>query len=281
MSEDWSKWTYDNPPVAGAELTDEGWTIPLAGTDPADGLTEVIVAIGGAASDADKAGAADIQLVEIVSTSVDAGDTVQVRVTYNENVDVTAGATLDLTTTGVSGTITCTAAEQLNGNIVIFEGTVPVEAGSITLEAGSITGTIEDDIGGTASDLVFVAGDLGEAGPIVVNAPVLQSVAFTAGAAQGETLDVTVTYNEDVDVTAGATLEVTTTGAGGNFNATAAEQLGTSTVVFSVTIPSETGDLTIATQDITGTIVADDNGVAAELNIDGTQATAAGTVNIA
>lgn len=44
MTENWDNWNFlDNKPDSDAVLTEAGWEIPLKGTDPSKGLTELIV----------------------------------------------------------------------------------------------------------------------------------------------------------------------------------------------------------------------------------------------
>lgn len=157
QNEDWTNWDNETPPVEGAFLTDRGWEIPLKGTDPADGLTEVIVALRGVASGV--AAAANIVVVGFVPTEPAhvQGDPLQVKVVFNENVDVTAGATITITTTGVSGTIVATAAAQLDTNEVIFDAVIPLETGDLSIAAQTLTGTIVDDTDATPSDLTVSA----------------------------------------------------------------------------------------------------------------------------
>lgn len=154
-----SGWDLNTPPVEGAVLTDRGWEIPLKGTDPADGLTELIVAIGQGDATTEAA-EANIVGVGFEDTDLAQGDTVAVLVTFNENVDVTAGATINITSTGVSGDFVATAAEQLGENVIRFEATVPSETADLTIDAQTISGTIVDAGTAVASELVVEAGDI-------------------------------------------------------------------------------------------------------------------------
>ena len=86
-----------------------------------------------------------------------------VIVVYNELVDVTNGATLTVTASGQSNP-TATAAAQTGTNRVEFTFTVPNAATNLSIAAQTISGTIKDAGTNTASDKVFVAGDVIGAG---------------------------------------------------------------------------------------------------------------------
>ena len=83
----------------------------------------------------------------------------------------------------------------------------------------------------------------------------ISSVFFTDSAyAQADAGSVTISWNEKVDITNGATLVVTGSVTGA-VTATAAAQTGTNTGVFNFTVPSQTEDLSIGAQTVSGTIV--------------------------
>lgn len=152
-----SGWDLNNPPVEGAILTERGWELPLKGTDPAEGLTELIVAIGQPDATV-AAGGADIVSVNWADEDLEQGDTVGVVIQFNEKVDVTAGATIDIVSSGAAGTVTLTAAEQLDTGSVLFEGTVPSETADLTIPAPlAITGTVAADDGGAVETTALAA----------------------------------------------------------------------------------------------------------------------------
>ena len=90
-------------------------------------------------------------------------DTGKVVVVYNENVNVTNGATLTVTATGGSNP-TATAAAQTGVNKAEFTFTVPSRTHTLSIGAQTISGTIVDATGGAASDKGIVAGDVIDAG---------------------------------------------------------------------------------------------------------------------
>lgn len=149
----------NNPPVEGAVLTERGWEIPLAGTNPTKELTEVIVAIGGGDL---AAGAANIKSIAFADVTLAQGAAVSVVVVFNEKVNVTNGATI--TISAVDGTISqdplppivLTAAAHTGKNKITFSGGVaPSEAATLYIEPQTITGTIVDKDGGGASSKVI------------------------------------------------------------------------------------------------------------------------------
>lgn len=273
--ENWTNWDKDTPPTKGAYLAADGWRIPLKGTAPSKELSELIVAIkDDGAVDVDLA---DIVLVEFDSDTYIAGDTIQVNVHYNELVDVTTGATLDLTTTGTSSTIELTAVEQTGVNIVEFTGTIPTETGDITIGAQTITGTIADSSDATSSDLTISAGNVTDAGTISIVLAEVTDVQFDEAAyAQADPITVTVTYDEEVSISAAGEITISSTGASGAFVLTAAAQTGTA-IDFTGTVPSEAGTLSIGTQEIAATVVTVADGEPVDLTVSSALGTAAGT----
>ena len=129
---------------------------------------EVLVSIdglvGAGGSGTDTIGAATITAVFYEETSYAGGATGSVVVIYNERVDVTNGATLVVTNTTDSADITATAAAQTNTNRVEFTFTAAATDKVHTIGAQTISGTIKDAGTNTASDKVFVAGDVKGAG---------------------------------------------------------------------------------------------------------------------
>tara|TARA_B100001939_G_C16577454_1_gene461243 strand:+ start:21 stop:560 length:540 start_codon:yes stop_codon:yes gene_type:complete len=136
---------------------EEGWV--LKKSVGSRELEEVLVAVSGATNLATALGNADITGVYFEAASYDQGDSANVIVVYNENVDVTNGATLTVGATGGSD-VTATAAAHDGKNKVSFAFTVPSRTCDLSIAAQTISGTIVDDGTSTASDKAFVAGDL-------------------------------------------------------------------------------------------------------------------------
>ena len=138
----------------------EGWV--LKKTVGSRNLEEVLVAVG---SNTDLGttlgGKATISAVHFDATTYAQGDTGKVVVVYNENVNVTNGATLTVGATGGSDA-TATAA-QTGVNKVEFTFTVPSRTHTLSIGAQTISGTIVDATGG-AADKGIVAGDVIDAG---------------------------------------------------------------------------------------------------------------------
>ena len=104
-------------------------------------------------------GEADITAVFFEESTYAASATGTVVVIYNEQVDVTNGATLVVTNTTDSASITATAAAQTGTNRVEFTFTCAAASKVHTIGAQTISGTIVDAGTSTASDKVFVLGD--------------------------------------------------------------------------------------------------------------------------
>ena len=137
-------------------------------------------------------------------------------------------------------------------------------------------------------EVLVAIGNLDTKGPS--SEAMVSAVSFDAESlAQGDPLSVTVNFNEAVDVVGGATLEVSSTGVGGNITLHAVAQSGVSAVVFSkevdlttdVTVPLETADLSIAAQSILGTITDSSDATPSDLSINGSIAAAAGIRSVA
>ena len=136
---------------------EEGWV--LKKTVGSRQLEEVLVAVSGGLNLATALGNADITGVYFDLASYDQGDAGKVVVVYNENVDVTNGATLTVGATG-GADVTATAAAHDGKNKVEFAFTVPSRTCVLSIAAQTISGTIVDDGTSTASDKAFVVGDL-------------------------------------------------------------------------------------------------------------------------
>ena len=149
--------------------TAEGWVLRhyknAAKTEYWD---EVLVAVdglvGAGGRGTDTLGNADITAVFFEETGYEGGATGTVVVIYNEQVDVTNGATLVVRNTTDSANITATAAAQTGVNRVEFTFTAAATGKAHAVQAQTISGTIVDTGTSTASDKVFVAGDVVGAG---------------------------------------------------------------------------------------------------------------------
>ena len=149
--------------------TESGWTLRhyknAAKTEYWD---EVIVAVDGLVGEGgrgtDTLGNADITAVYFEETGYAGGATGSVVVIYNEQVDVTNGATLVVRNTTDSANITATAAAQTGTNRVKFTFTAAASGKAHAIQAQTISGTIKDAGTNTASDKQFVAGDVQGAG---------------------------------------------------------------------------------------------------------------------
>ncbi len=154
-------WDLNNPPrfknPKGKDLvaTTKGWEDPDTG--------EVLVAIGQLTS---KAGAADVLACEFGESEYLRLDPISVIVRFNERVDVTVGASIEVSWSGMAGNFTLNAAAQLNTHEVVFDKqsdnttpeVVPNEAGDLSLAAQSILGTVKD-AGTLVSSNLAVSGD--------------------------------------------------------------------------------------------------------------------------
>ena len=125
-------------------------------------LTETLVAVASNTFLTDLA-EATIASVFFKASTYDQGDTGTVVVSYNEDVNVTNGATLTVAATGGSDA-TATAAAHTGDNTIEFTFTVPSRTCTLSIGAQTISGTIVDSTGGATSDKVFVAGDVVGAG---------------------------------------------------------------------------------------------------------------------
>jgi hypothetical protein len=164
-------WTLDNPPAprnANGKLcvaTEAGWTDPDTG--------EVLIAISNLT---DKAGEADVIAVAFDAEAYLQGDPIALAVRFNEAVDVTAGATIEVSFSGLSGNITLHAVEQLDTALVVFDKqsdlvtdeVVPAEAGDLSVAAQSIIGTVVDAGTAVAANLAVSAEVAAAAGEISV-----------------------------------------------------------------------------------------------------------------
>lgn len=132
---------FKNPKGKPCVATKRGWEDPDTG--------EVLVAISSLTL---KAGAADILEVTFDAASYARTDAVSVTVRFNERVDVTAGAAIEISWSGVAGNFFAHALAQTNVHEVVFNkdpglvsnALVPNEAGDLSVAAQSVSGTIND-----------------------------------------------------------------------------------------------------------------------------------------
>lgn len=157
-------WTKEIPPQSYTKIgrkavaTDRGWEDARTG--------EILVAIPQLAV---VAGQANIFSVLFDKAAYAQGDAINVVVRYNEKVNVTAGATLTVSWSGVSGNFVVTALQQSAVTEVVFSGTAPVEAGNLSIAAQTIVGTIVDvSEAGMASELAISSDKAAGAGTIAV-----------------------------------------------------------------------------------------------------------------
>jgi hypothetical protein len=165
-------WTLETPPKSydkiakKAVATERGWE---------DARTrEILVQISNLA---DRAGQANILGVGFDKAAYVRSGAVKVIVRYNEKVNVTAGANLNLSWTGINGDFRGYALAQLGVTEVVFDVDVAAaplvlfnEAGTLFVSAQTIVGTIVDAAGTTplASELVISAPIAAAAGTRIV-----------------------------------------------------------------------------------------------------------------
>lgn len=148
-----ANWKGNNPPFwhtrtgKDAVATKKGWENPKTG--------EVLIAVSSLNT---RMGAADVIGINFVSDLLARGDELSLTVKFNEKVDVTAGASVVVTNTGLAGNITLYAVAQLSAYDIIFDKDVtllaPVlladEAATLSVDAQTVLGTVKD--AGTAVD---------------------------------------------------------------------------------------------------------------------------------
>ena len=160
------KWAVRGSGVDPSNIfaTAEGWVLRhYKNAGKTTYWDEVLVAVdglvGAGGRGTDTLGEADISAVFFEESTYAAAATGTVVVIYNEKVDVTNGATLVVTNTTDSASITATAAAQSATNRVQFTFTCAAASKVHTIGAQTISGTIKDAGTNVASDKVFVLGD--------------------------------------------------------------------------------------------------------------------------
>jgi len=157
---------FKNPKGKPLVATARGYEDPDTG--------EVLVAISNLI---DKAGAADVLEVSFLASSYLQGAPLSVKVRFNERVDVTVGASLEVSWSGTGGNFFINAAAQSNTHEVIFDKqadnstpqVVPSEPGDLSVASQSITGTIKDAGTLVNSNLAISAAAAFAAGVITVS----------------------------------------------------------------------------------------------------------------
>ena len=154
--------------------TEQGWVYRHYQNDAkTEYWDEVLIAgsFGGDGGDAQGDGAglegvignATIVSVHFVGTAYAQGDTLQVAVNYNEEVDVTGTPRLNIASTGGTNPIVASYASGTGSARLVFEVAMPAETANISLAAQTIdlnSGTIKDKGTTTDADLAFATGDL-------------------------------------------------------------------------------------------------------------------------
>jgi hypothetical protein len=136
----------------------EGWVLKT--TRGARKLEEVLVAMSSQTNLSTALAEATITGVWFNESTLAQGATGRtVVVNWNENVDITAGATL-VVTGSVGGAITATAAAQTGVNNGLFTFTVPATTQNLSIAAQTITATVVDTGTAVVSDKAFATGDL-------------------------------------------------------------------------------------------------------------------------
>lgn len=141
--------TYEQPPIwkDDAVATPQGWSDPVTG--------ENLVAIRNLSTVAGNANITEIFFTD-EEFVVDTVGAIQLKVRFNEKVNVSAGATIVITSDGTPTTITATASAQTNVNEVLFVATSPDDEGAeLSIAPQTISGTIVDNLGNAASNKVI------------------------------------------------------------------------------------------------------------------------------
>ncbi len=150
----------------------------LSGNNNTNADPELLVAISGLAV---SLGAADITEIEFISTAFDksAGGVLQVRVRFNEAVDVTGTPQLTITNDTVARNVTASYASGTTTNELVFSKTIGAAANDtnagdvLSIGANALAlngGTIKDTSTNTASTITNSAAIGTAAGTLTVEA---------------------------------------------------------------------------------------------------------------
>ncbi len=148
----------------------------FSGNNNTDADPELLVAISGLAV---SLGAADITEIEFISTAFDksAGGVLQLRVRFNEAVDVTGTPQLTITNDTVARNVVSSYASGTGTNELVFSKTIAAAAADtneddiLSIGANALAlngGTIKDKGTNTASTITSVASIGTAAGTITV-----------------------------------------------------------------------------------------------------------------
>lgn len=175
------------------------------------------------------------------------------------------GTTIDLTVQG---------NEVINGiGYTFFTGAAGF-INTICAAGGVVRLTSQDAVACPDANLVIPCSEL-EA-PLVLSAE-----ANAASYEQEDAISIEVTFDQAVTAGTPGALEVTWTGAGGDYDlALVAQVVADNTIVYTGTIPAEAGTLSVGAQTLTGTVL-DEYGNAANLTLSAAQATAIGSFIVA
>lgn len=148
--------------------TKQGWVY-----ERPDGTREILVAAG---SLSDSLGAANINSIEFVTSTVTEATTGQVRLIFNEEVTV-GGTTGDLTIpldATTAGALTAAYASGSGTNQLIFEYTAPAAPDTISVTGTTLTkgsATLKDKDGDLAdSGITYTEAQATAAGTVTVDA---------------------------------------------------------------------------------------------------------------
>ena len=181
-----------------------------------------------------------------------AGDAIQVTVTFSEDVTVTGTPQMEI---DVGGTVKTASYSSTDGTTLVFGYTVQegdADSDGISISANKVSlngGTIQDEAGNNAVlTHDAVANDDGhKVDAPDVTAPTISSVAFTSDPGDDDTygvrdsIEVTVTFSEDVTLDVSGTLQLELDVGGTAKNASYSSADGAE-VVFSYTVASGDAD---------------------------------------
>ena len=279
-----SLWTLNQPPPfknpKGRELiaTERGWTDPDTG--------EVLVAIGNLST---KAGASIITHVSFNAAALAQGDALAVTVHFAEKVDVAAGVSIVVTLTGGSN-VTLKALAQTATADVLFDrdsggvsaAVVPAGAAVLSIAAQSLVGSINDNVDAVASNKSITSA-VGLAAATRSVPSIITAASFGALTyAPADPLSVTVHFNDLVNVSAGASIVLSSTIAPITLYALA--QSGVNDVVFDresdnstpASVANADDTLSLSAQTLEGVIADVDTSASANLHLSSAVASAAG-----
>lgn len=229
--------------------------------------------------------------VKIGDTKEDSLRNLAAAITLGTNPVTGAGAgTAYANATTLHSTVTATS---LDDELTVTAKTAGTAGNSLaiseTLTNGAFAGGATTLSGGAvgATSTKTISAPVGTACGTakVTTAAVISAVAFdSADYADGATVTLTATFSVAVDASAGATLVVDFAGTDPEDDetlvATAVEQLNDTTIAFTCTAPAVEGELSIAAQTISGTILNDVTGTVANKAISGGVATTCGTSTV-